>query len=338
MPQKLSVLFGTLLLIILSSCNQKKEPVVAWEESEIVTVLGSEELDNIPFIERVTLDKELHYDKYTLNDTYPYRETTRSFQWNKIKQLLATTDSLRSLHSTKWAVLNNRKDSKGIPPLAKNNKINKYKDDIDQYGIERSQAIPLYLPENLSTPERYNYDGALICITEETNGYYRVKTTNFEGEYLIPQRYVRKLENDMPFSSVIVVDRKFQNISTYEKEGGIWYIRSMNPCTTGGNSNKYQRPTPTGLFILQQKAAKMWYMQDLKPNELDGYAPWASRFCCGAWIHGVPVKLPATEIIEYSRTLGTVPLSHMCIRNVSSHAEYIYDNFPQWETLIYVIE
>ena len=31
-----------------------------------------------------------------------------------------------------------------------------------------------------------------------------------------------------------------------------------------------------------------------------GYAPYASRFTNGAYIHGVPVNVPRTEMIEYS--------------------------------------
>ena len=35
--------------------------------------------------EDIRLDKELLYDKHTLKDTYPYKDTTRHFQWEKIK-------------------------------------------------------------------------------------------------------------------------------------------------------------------------------------------------------------------------------------------------------------
>ena len=39
--------------------------------------------------EEIQITKELLYDKYTLEDTYPYKDTTRSFQWDKIKEQLA---------------------------------------------------------------------------------------------------------------------------------------------------------------------------------------------------------------------------------------------------------
>ena len=36
--------------------------------------------------EEIQITKELLYDKYTLEDTYPYKDTTRSFQWDKNKR------------------------------------------------------------------------------------------------------------------------------------------------------------------------------------------------------------------------------------------------------------
>ena len=36
-----------------------------------------------PLIETI-IEKELLYDQHTLTDTYPYKDTTREFQWDKI--------------------------------------------------------------------------------------------------------------------------------------------------------------------------------------------------------------------------------------------------------------
>lgn len=69
-----------------------------------------------------------------------------------------------------------------------------------------------------------------------------------------------------------------------------------------------------------------------------GFAPWASRFDNGSYLHGVPVNTPATAIIEFSWSLGTTPRSHMCVRNASSHAKFIYDNFPTLETIVFVFD
>ncbi|MGL5125265.1 MAG: L,D-transpeptidase family protein, partial [Fusobacteriaceae bacterium] len=68
------------------------------------------------------------------------------------------------------------------------------------------------------------------------------------------------------------------------------------------------------------------------------YAPNATRFTRGAYIHGIPINLPATAQVEYSPTLGTIPRSHMCVRNATSHAKYIYNWSKIGDTLVFVIE
>ena len=69
-----------------------------------------------------------------------------------------------------------------------------------------------------------------------------------------------------------------------------------------------------------------------------GYAPYASRFTNGAYIHGVPVNVPRTAMIEYSWSLGTTPRSHMCVRNATSHAKFVFDWAPTERSLVVVIE
>lgn len=73
-------------------------------------------------------------------------------------------------------------------------------------------------------------------------------------------------------------------------------------------------------------------------EETGGYAPYASRFTDGAYIHGVPVNEPRKTQIEYSWSLGTTPRSHMCVRNATSHAKFIFDWAPVNETIIFVLE
>ncbi len=68
-------------------------------------------------------------------------------------------------------------------------------------------------------------------------------------------------------------------------------------------------------------------------KETGGFAPYASRFTNGGYIHGVPVNAPRKSLIEYSPTLGTTPRSHMCVRNATSHAKFVYDWAPVNELL-----
>ncbi len=103
-----------------------------------------------------------------------------------------------------------------------------------------------------------------------------------------------------------------QNITTLEHVSeGEWKIRSMNPATTGMHAPPYAQETPLGMYLLQQKKTRMVFLKD-GSAETGGYAPYASRFTNGAYIHGVPVNAPRTSMIEYSWSLGTTPRSHMC--------------------------
>lgn len=69
--------------------------------------------------EEIQITKELLYDKYTLEDTYPYKDTTRSFQWDKIKEQLALLENIQ-LQPSQWAILQNYKNRNGEAPLVKN--------------------------------------------------------------------------------------------------------------------------------------------------------------------------------------------------------------------------
>ena len=121
------------------------------------------------------------------------------------------------------------------------------------------------------------------------------------------------------------------------KERGTWFIRSVNPATTGLHNPPYGQETPLGLFLIQEKKSRMVFLKD-GSSAVGGYAPYASRFTNGAYIHGVPVNVPRTAMIEYSYTLGTTPRSHMCVRNATSHAKFVFDWAPVEQSLVVVIE
>ncbi|MGL4867303.1 MAG: L,D-transpeptidase, partial [Cetobacterium sp.] len=194
-----------------------------------------------------------------------------------------------------------------------------------------------YLEGQMDRPDRYAPDGSLVSIISRNIEHYRVVVESMDGEWLIPARYVKEIEAKS-FSKVVVVDRKNQNITTLEKEGEVWKIRSMNPASTGLDKPPYALPTPLGVFVVQSKKQKMEYLRDGSKTEIDGFAPYATRFSGGGYIHGVPVNLPRTQIIEYSPTLGTTPRSHMCVRNASSHAKYVYEWAQINKGLVIVIE
>lgn len=61
---------------------------------------------------------------------------------------------------------------------------------------------------------------------------------------------------------------------------------AWNPATTGMHAPPYAQETPLGMYLLQQKKTRMVFLKD-GSAETGGYAPYASRFTNGAYIHGV---------------------------------------------------
>lgn len=91
-----------------------------------------------------------------------------------------------------------------------------------------------------------------------------------------------------------------------------------------------------------REKVKMVFLKD-GSKETGGYAPYASRFTDGAYIHGVPVNEPRKTQIEYSWSLGTTPRSHMCVRNATSHAKFILTGhlltrrlFLFWNKIVFI--
>src|SRR5690554_3997955 len=104
------VLFSSLFL----SCKDKtiNETFVDKKVRDSINeIKNAEEVEQIRSItaDDILLKKELTYDKYTLEDTYPYKDTTRVFQWAKIKENLAYIENFQSEKIT-YAVLQNYKN------------------------------------------------------------------------------------------------------------------------------------------------------------------------------------------------------------------------------------
>lgn len=325
------------------SCSRPEKQVqdipVARQDSGLVVVESGE----LPFKEKplsesdIVLVRELLYDKYTLEDVYPYRDTVRVMKWDIVRKSLAFIENMQE-HPAAWGVFQNYKNRNGEAPLVAAYRRNVYRRVADTLGVERYQSVPLYLPADTVTPVRYGRDGSLAELLSREGGFYKVKPVTFDEEWLIPERYIKPLPDSVSFHHVVFVDRKDQNIATLEwKERGTWFIRSVNPATTGLHNPPYGQETPLGLFLIQEKKTRMVFLKD-GSSAVGGYAPYASRFTNGAYIHGVPVNVPRTAMIEYSYTLGTTPRSHMCVRNATSHAKFVFDWAPVEQSLVVVIE
>lgn len=327
------------ILVILTGCSRTSKSE-SGPVAEVQDSIKTEEKQEIKAItaEDITIKKDFLYDKYTLEDKYPYKDTTRIFQWDKIKERLALLESIQQ-QPVEWGILQNYKNINGEAPLVKEYKRNEYKRIVDTSGIERYQSVPLYLLNDTITGERYGSDGSLIKLIKKdsTSNFVEIETIDFKGKWFAPKKYIKVLPDTTAFRKAIVVDVTNQNIVTMEKTDSAWLVRSMNPATTGAHKPPYQKETPVGLFVLQEKKEKMYYLVD-GTSEIAGFAPHANRFTDGGYIHGVPVNNPKGNPIEYSRSLGTTPRSHMCVRNATSHAKFIYDWAPVRQTIIFVID
>ena len=287
--------------------------------------------------EDIEIELSLLFDKYTLKDDYEYQKEKRNFNWKQIRSLLAHIENMQE-DQRPWVVLQNYKNFNGEAPLVKKYARNRYRRIADTLGVERYQSVPLYAPNDTVTPIIYGRDGCIAHLEGETKKFYRIVSHTDNKTWYVPKRYVKRLPDSTRFQHVVVIDRKDQNITTLERaERGKWLIRSKNPATTGRNKPPYSQPTPLGIFLLQQQKRKMVYLKD-GSKERGGFAPYASRFTCGAYIHGVPVNAPRTSEIEYSWSLGTTPRSHMCVRNATSHSKFVYEWAPLRATLVVVVE
>lgn len=330
MMNKIILIFCT-TLIIAGACNRNnsKQP----EQDTEVEIVEKEKY--IPI--KIIIEKNLTYDKYTLADTFPYKDTVRFFQWDKIREQLRIVDSIQ-LQATTWGVLQNKSNVNREAPLVREWHRNDYNRVSDRNNVERYQGIPLYKIDDPEVPDLYGRDGSPVrIINSDTTGRVIVETINFEGRWSVPERYVKDISDTVTFHKAAIVDRTMQTIMTVEKSGDKWLVRSMNPATTGARRPPYQQQTPLGIFVVQEKKSRMLYTHD-GSSEIAGYAPWASRFSNGGYVHGVPLGSVNAAPVEWSPSLGTVPRSHMCVRNVTSHAKFFYDWAPVFNSFVIVIE
>ena len=275
-------LFSALAVCLaLAGCNERQEhslssvaqmPVSA---DTVVSVVEVPRKEKLLTADDVTLTKDLLYDTYTLEDTYPYKDTVRSFKWDVIRNCLAYIENMQR-DSVQWVVLQNYKNMNREAPLVRNFVRNTYHRVADTLGVERYQSVPLYLPGDTLVPERYGRDGTLACLRGMEGSFDRIFPITLEDEWLVPRRYLKRLDDSTAFNHVVFVDRLDQNITTLERvDKGHWKIRSMNPATTGRHAPPYAQETPLGMYLLQQKKVRMVFLKD-GSAATGGYAPYAS--------------------------------------------------------------
>jgi lipoprotein-anchoring transpeptidase ErfK/SrfK len=280
----------------------------------------------------------------------------RGFQLGRAAKMIEALEAFTSKGQT--AFVHNYKNRAGAPPTLSGK-------TIDALGNRRDQSAPLYdAPSGIL--KRYLEDGSIVNVVEESESWSRIALVDTVDEYWTPTRYLSRNNAVSALSQAIVVDRRSQNIAVFEKDSNGWTLISLSLATTGGN-DKYRMPTPLGFFQAIEKRSRFQFLGDIS-KKIEGYAPYATRFSGGAYIHGVPVSYvtktiepaigvgagsdasttapappPITKQIdpgmrEYLSSIGTVPLSHKCVRNYTSHAKFIYDWVRIGQSAVLVIE
>lgn len=260
--------------------------------------------------------------------------TPRQFRFDR---MLSALQDLRQ-HSAQGPLhhISNYKNANGAPP-SKNDSA------VDEFGLRIYQSAPGYAAPNTEADFRYLPDGILLRVLEETENFFRVNVLTYEGEYHVPRRYIDQGQPLRNLTHVIVVDRDQQNQGTFSLEGGTPTLVSYTLATTGFTGN-FSFETPLGNFRAIEKRERFEYLKS-GTQEVAGYAPFAVRFCGGAYVHGVPVQYDVAGdervdpgMTEYLHTLGTTPRSSMCVRNFTSHARFLYEWMETAGGAVIVIE
>lgn len=329
-------------LLILKSSNIRELPS---SKSKIIGKRGA--MEKIRLVSEVrgeylkTWDKdswyEVQWEEDGNNETgyiFSALAEDRHFQFDKMDKSI---DQLQqSLDFGLLAHISNYKNANGVPPKIRGK-------TFDSYGHRRSQSAAGYEEPDKSSEFRYIPDGMLLHVLEEQEGFTKVKVVGFEGEYWVLNKYINREKVLTNLNKVVIVDRKYQNQGVFELEDGRWNLISYGFSTTG-KTGKYSLETPLGFYTFIEKRDRFYYFED-GTTKIAGYAPYAARFSGGGYIHGVPVnyKMEGDKIIdpgkqEYLHSIGTIPKSHMCIRNYTSHAKFLHSWIDIGETAIVIIE
>jgi hypothetical protein len=268
--------------------------------------------------------------------TYEYKGKTRNFRF--LEMIETARVSASEFERGSLTYVSNYKDEHGLAPLYRGK-------TVDKSGTLRGASAPAY--KDLNNLDEFDYlpDGTLIRIIEESaaekEGFSKVYCIKDKCEYFISQQYVELNRKLTKVEKVIVVDLGNQTIISLENKPLLeffkasntylktdWEIVSYSKCTTGDLS-LYHQPTPEGYFYAIEKKPFFYYLAD-GTNIVAGKEPWGIRFTAGAYVHGMSLG-------EYSSAIGTIPLSHKCVRNYTSHAKFLYDWYEEDRTIITVI-
>lgn len=261
----------------------------------------------------------------------------RSFRFEKMLEKVKVLQN--TIAENKIGYISNYKNINGFPPAYKGA-------NLDAYSYARSQSAPGYL-DTKQSDFRYFPDGMIVTIITDVEGYYKVTSPSFEGEYFIPKKYITFKNVPKELKKVVVIDDLNQNEGVFQFSENQWELISYSYATTG-IVKKYSYETPKGHFMAIEKKPYFLYLED-GTTKISGFAPYAVRFSAGGYIHGVPIDFKPEQNRyntsptdpsnheEYLFTIGTTPRSHKCVRNFTSHAKFLYEWAEIGSTAVIVI-
>ena len=258
----------------------------------------------------------------------------RSFRFERMKEVinvLREEVAAGDLH-----FISNYKNQNGTPPQEGDAAV-------DEHDYRVYHSAPAYEEPSTEANYRYAPDGKLVRILNETDDFYHVNIPTFGDNFYIPKQYI---DPDVRFNNlnhVLVVDNDQQNQAAFEVvEDGLNLVSYT--LSTTGMAGEFSFRTSPGLYKAQEKRDRFQYLKKGE-DEIAGYAPYALRFSGGAYVHGIPVSYEEENgeridpgLTEYIHTIGTFPRSSMCVRNFTSHAEFIYNWMDNQSGAVLVID
>lgn len=290
-----------------------------------------EDLENSNIWYRVAFENDTQVKEGYLHST---TGTPRNFRFDRIQE--AINELRQQVAEGPLHFISNYKNENGAPPQ-------KGDTAVDEHGYRVYHSAPAYEQATTDSDFRYIPDGMLVRILSETDEFYHVNVPTFGGDFYIPRQYIHLDVTLNQLNHVIVIDRDQQNQAAFElEENGLNLVSYI--LSTTGIPGDFSFETSLGSYKAIHKRDRFEYLES-GTLEIAGYAPFAIRFTGGAYIHGVPVAYEEEDgekvdpgLIEYLHTIGTFPRSNMCVRNFTSHAEFLYNWMDSENGAVIVIE
>ncbi|CAM3178578.1 L,D-transpeptidase [Streptobacillus ratti] len=284
--------------------------------------------DNKEWLE-VMYKNEKHY-------IYAKNSEIRGFNWQK------AVEKANKINNFIISAINEEKEIYYLDSyISLNTEIDGEK---DKYGNAANQSIKAYFSKGyINLPDR-----SLLVLDSVDDKYVYIKTLSYGDEiYKIPKGYFKRLKksniNEI-INKFIYVDRNSQTQVTIErnKDTNIFNVNTVGYVTTGITKG-VGFVTPYGDFLVPYTKPIMLYVSDTEKEPIlnskgekigekpiiIGDAKFAIRFSGGGYLHGIPSTFEPKENREERKKvteskLGTVPLSHKCVRNADDTIEYLY--------------